>query len=115
MTINKNIMKKIMDNVALNEWKNKVKDINGEYHHYFKWNECLTLNISNYPECGKYPLYTHRHYMDGSSIWSGKIIKCPLCDKYHPSVIGNVIKSKIPEKYYFSSGLNHRRGYKKLK
>jgi len=29
MSINKNIMKKIMDKMALNQWKDKVKNING--------------------------------------------------------------------------------------
>jgi len=114
MSINKNIMKKIMDKMALNKWKNKVKDINGEYYHYFKWAGYLSLNNHNYRCAGSYPLYGHRIYLIGSTIWNCNIRICSQCGKYHPSVIGNAVVNKLPKKYSYTSGMNDPNGYKKI-
>jgi len=113
MRINKNIMKKIMDKMALNKWKNKVKKINGEYNHYFEWNGYLSLNSNNFHQNRNYIVYSYRENEGPGSIWNCKIRKCSYCDKYHPSVFGYSLECQFPEKYFYSSGMNHRNGYKK--
>jgi len=114
MSINKNIMKIIMYKMALNKWKNKVKKINGEYHHYFEWTEYLSLNSNNYHPNRNYIVYSYRKIEGPCTIWNCKIRKCSQCDKYHPSIFGHELKYQIPEKYCYSSGMNHRNGYKKI-
>jgi len=136
MTINKNIMKKIMNKVVLNRWKKRVKNINGEYHHYYEWtsrwdnedinvnNGQLSLNRKNYPECCicmeryesgniSYKYYNIFGTKTFKYVYNRKITYCKRCKKYHPS-LNNRIVSDLPEKYEYTSGMDDPNGYKKI-
>jgi len=114
MIINKNIMKIIIDKMALNQWKNKVKNINNQYLNYFEWflSSGLTINKKNYPLCSIIIIYSYRDTIFYRYVYNRSVSRCYRCKNYHPKVeivhVGN-----IPEKYYYSSGLNDRNGYKK--
>jgi len=107
--INYNILKIIVDKVTTNQWKNKVKKMNKEYKKiYFyadglKGHKCI---------CGVYFYRSrniqvfYRHY-----ISIGYINKCLIC-----GYLGTRnITIKVPERYHYTSGMDHLKGYKKLK
>jgi len=81
--------------------------------HYFEWTRHLSLNSNNYHQLVNYSVYSYRQNHISSKIWNCKIRICSLCDKYHPSVFGHELKYQIPEKYRYTSGMNHPNGYKK--
>jgi len=122
--MNYNIFAKIIDNSALNQWKNKVKNINKEYHYYFKWHEFwaflyVEFNNKFFPTCIIRPevMYSYRRLRRGGinvkEIKTYRIIECKCCKKYHPLRIKKDILPKISKKYYYSSGLDDETGYKK--
>jgi len=115
MSVNKNIMKKIMDNVALNEWKNKVKKINGEYYRiYIYLFDNLRLNIENscnHVISSHYDLY-HFKYRPDNQIFHHNICKCILCNGIYIKTIHDVYI--LPKNYDYTSGMDDPNGYKKI-
>jgi len=134
MIINKNIMTKIVDKVALNQWKSKIKNVNTQYHQIFTWYDkpktlscdhtdfmCthrkgVSINKKNFCECIE----------EANGIYNSKDIShvyCPIygyyiksCMKGHKKLC-NYMKcgGYVPKKYYYSSGLNDPNGYKEKK
>ena len=89
--INHNILGKIMDKIVLEKWKNRVENINQEYHNIFILDNTDSLR-SYFPHCGKccnfdlrssaaaynyrfseleYSIHIHCQYF----------VKCNKCDK----------------------------------
>jgi len=114
--INKNIMKIIMDkkelNEALNEWKNKVKKINEEYHYYFEWNDEIELRYW-FGSCGHNTVYSYRMNSRYQDIHNSLINKCSQCGTNHPVASQNKVGT-ISKNHYYSSGMNDPNGYKKI-
>jgi len=124
MIINKNIFAIIIDNTALNKWKNKVKRINNEYHHYFVWYSFrvsgISINDSNYQilRCSNNLIYSYRDIRSYSIrynyINNHCITYCCVCRNNHPkSILYDRVEIEVPNNYHYSSGLNHPNGYKK--
>jgi len=100
MIINKNIWNIILDKLALNKWKNQVKNINQEYVYFFNYNIDLYYHVSNnFNYCincmdgGWYNKWTHPNkcaFKDG--IYSHiDMKKCRFCNKY--TIFISIIKN----------------------
>jgi len=115
MSINKNIMKIIMDKMALNQWKNKVKKINGEYYRIYEYDlNCLYINSKNmciHSNDSYYYLYQYDDRSD-NKIFHNKIKKCIKCNGMYNEITYNVCK--LPKNYDYTSGMDDANGYKKI-
>jgi len=114
--INKNILHKIFDKVALIQWKNKVNKINKYYHECFKSSNYYYLFSVIYTCCEfKYDAYnwrTNSFLCDCCTrmVRNNYIKHCRHCQKYHPESKNTYIE--LPKRYKYSSGLNLHNGYK---
>jgi len=117
MTINKNIFKIIIDQSALIRWKNKVKNINKEYHHIYLYEGDITLN-DNQKICrcndsedddSLLCLYQYRSSRIDGDVNHHKIIKCNKCDGIYNETIE---VCKLPKNYCYTSCLDSIEGYK---
>jgi len=116
MTINKNIMKIIVDKMALNKWKNKIKNINAEYYYiYEEFCDNLYININNECKCfGEFnddiPFYQFREYDLDDVICHYTIVKCNVCNKIDVKTINDICV--LSKNYFYTSGMNDPNGYK---
>jgi len=119
MLVNKNIFAKIVDIIALIKWKNMVKNISIEYQNKYKYiHNMIEMGVNNC-KCSapsSFHAYNYRNELfdnydtqGNSDLYKNVQKKCKKCDR-----INYAYKkiSKIPKKYYYSSGLNHPNGYK---
>jgi len=103
--INYNIFKKIVDKVAANKWKNKVKEMNKEYKkiYHFKGNlwgtEC---------ECDTSYKFKGIELLNRISIFIGELKQCSECGYLNKHKNYQIVSSK----YHYTSGMNDSRGYK---
>jgi len=70
MIINKNILNKILDKMALNKWKKQMNNINAQYHSFYSFNENLL-------RCG---ILVYRHSSDNCCL------NCTNYTAYYPWV-----------------------------
>jgi len=99
--INKNILHIIIDNTALNKWKNKVSKINKQYKQQLFY-------LDNYVICDWF--YFNFRYLH-------EIINCDRWEIYHCSYQRSrkiyTTGKYLPKYYVYSSGSQNPRGYKK--
>jgi len=117
MIINKNIFAKIIDNISLNKWKNKVKRINDEYHCTYSYIDERIMSKDNSRCCcsgsGSFTIYQYRtknlnNYFD-YVICNNTKKKCNKCNKI---IYGYRKVSNISIKHHYSSGFDNLNGYK---
>lgn len=82
--MNHNILKKIIDGVALNEWRLKIKTVNRDYHTSFAYDYVLWA-VKHCSKC-KDVMFTNEfnyrcksHYNLYSPIHSIKLFPYPIC------------------------------------
>ncbi len=110
--INYNIRRIIMDKVALIRWQNCIKRVNSEYHGYYY--ECGggRIGSNSCDECQTDYIcyYNYRPVWYPNIIGNHKIHRC----KYgiiHPR--NAKLNIRIPEYYWYTSGMNHPYAYEK--
>jgi len=105
--INYNIFKIIIDKVAVNKWKKKVKKLNNEYKKIYyidKNNNPYVRFCKCYYQC-EVELFVYIRTQIYISFYTldkkcGYISQC-----------GYIFK-ELPKKYYYTSGMNDLEGYK---
>jgi len=90
--INKNILYIIMNISALNQWKNKVLNINKEYKYLYKFSK------KNYVKNIHYIQHCHFYFNYRSLNRGRQHIIYTLTDQIYNT------KIKLPKYYYYSNG-----------
>ncbi len=111
--INHNIRKIIFDKAAFNQWKDNMRKINTEYctifiYCYHGYNDKHLSYIKNCKQCDsefKRKIGSRDHVEFYQFIYIFNFNLCLMCENRG---------IRLPNKYWYSSGMDHSAAYKKI-
>ena len=102
--MNHNILNKIIDQVALNQWQQKINQVNQEYHQYFEMTICDPqrgphLALKNNFCIPSFVMFYNWRDRRAPFIYNHNICYCFKCQEKHPRNNESYSVAYIPINY----------------